>query len=352
MKNIIDSLKIAFVFVGTVVGAGLASGQEIVQFFTKYGAWSIAGILLCGMLYIIIGVMTMEIAYKFNSVTYRDLIYLCCGKTLGSVIDFLTTFFIFGGTCIILAGSGSIFLEHLGLPHIAGVLAMAIFTAVIVFYSTDGLIFINSIIVPCMIVIITVIAVLSIINRSVSYSIVYDVIHAPIMKNNWLVSTILYTSFNLLFATGVLAPITKDIKKSPKVFSGVIMGAFLLMVLTFTINIVLILNIPHIFNFSIPMLYTAKKFGVVVSTALSVVIWFEMFSTEVANVYSIAKKMNYNFNINYKLSVVLILAAAFPFTKLGFENLIKLLYPAFGFVSTFYIICLIRLYFKNFYNKK
>ena len=47
MKNI---LKIVMVIVGTLVGAGFASGREIYLFFAKFGKLGIVGILISGIL--------------------------------------------------------------------------------------------------------------------------------------------------------------------------------------------------------------------------------------------------------------------------------------------------------------
>lgn len=348
MKDYILSFKIAAVFIGTVVGAGLASGQEIIQFFTLYGYKSYFGIILCGIFYIAAGMMTMDLSYKYKLSSYKDLIYMCCGKYLGLVIDLLTTFYLFGGTCIILAGSGSIFFEHFGLPRILGIVIMAAATMVVVFYSTEGLIFINSIIVPCMIAVIIMISVITITGRIGSeVSILQDIKDTPVLKSNWFLSSILYSSFNMLFATGVLAPMTSDIKRSKGVFRGIIFGSIGLFFLTFIINIILMLNEPNIFKFSIPMLYIARSAGPLASFALSIVIWLEMFSTAVSDVYSLAKKAYHNLKVNYKLSIVLLLVLAFPFASIGFENLIKILYPSFGVISFIYIVCLCRLYFKS-----
>ena len=113
------------------------------------------------------------------------------------------------------------------------------------------------------------------------------------------------------------------------------------------INLILLKNSPDIFKYSIPMLHVAKGAASIIGTILSITIWCEMFSTEVSDVYSISKKMNSNFNINYKLSIVIILAIACPFTGVGFAKLIKILYPPFGVISLIYIIFLLRLYFKS-----
>jgi uncharacterized membrane protein YkvI len=344
MNKIGLSLKIAAVFIGTVVGAGLASGQEIIQFFTVYGKNGIPGIILCGILYAVIGMLTVDMSYRCNAASYRDLIYLSCGRYLGWVVDALTTLFLFGGTCIILAGSGSIFKEFLGLPFITGILVMGLVTAAVVFNSTEGLIFINSIIVPFMIVIILIISYI-VISGVPSAS--ASVASSPMIRKDWLSSTLVYTAFNLLCATGVLSPMTRDIKKSKAVFAGAALGALGLLVLTLLINIVLTLNQPEALKYSIPMLYVAGTLGKGLGFALSIAIWLEMFSTIVSDVYSIAKKMKASFNLDYNLSIVLVLMAALPFTKIGFENLIRILYPAFGVVSLIYIVCLIKLYIKS-----
>ena len=54
-KNFTKVFQIAVVFIGTIVGAGLASGKEITEFFTSFGPISFLGIIFCGIFYIIMG---------------------------------------------------------------------------------------------------------------------------------------------------------------------------------------------------------------------------------------------------------------------------------------------------------
>ena len=50
MRILKESIIVAFAFVGVVVGAGFATGQEIFQFFTSHGVYSISGIIVTGLL--------------------------------------------------------------------------------------------------------------------------------------------------------------------------------------------------------------------------------------------------------------------------------------------------------------
>jgi uncharacterized membrane protein YkvI len=37
-KKSVSTLKVAATYIGTVVGAGFATGQELLQFFSKFGS--------------------------------------------------------------------------------------------------------------------------------------------------------------------------------------------------------------------------------------------------------------------------------------------------------------------------
>lgn len=46
MRNIRNILSVVCGYAAAVIGAGFASGQEIISFFVKYGKYSIIGVLL------------------------------------------------------------------------------------------------------------------------------------------------------------------------------------------------------------------------------------------------------------------------------------------------------------------
>src|SRR3546814_10194887 len=52
MVNFREAFKISIAFVGVVVGAGFASGQEIMQFFTSFGMVGLVGAVISGALFI------------------------------------------------------------------------------------------------------------------------------------------------------------------------------------------------------------------------------------------------------------------------------------------------------------
>lgn len=345
-KNILMVFQIMAVFIGTLVGAGLASGQEIKQFFTTYGYKSFIGIFICCFLYIWIGYMIIHLSIKYNLNSYNELINLVSPGIFGKAIDIMTSVFLVSSASIILAGSGALLHQYFSLPKWIGVFLMASITLFTLLRDTKGLIEVNSFIVPSLMIVIFTVFLLYLsfykdtINVNYIKSIPYD-------KTNWLFSSFLYGGFNLLSCTGVLVPLSSEFKNKTALFLGISLGAIGLTILSLIINFLLLLNVPYIFHYEIPLLYIAHRFGKLIQIMLLCIIWLEMFSTEVSDIYSIGKTLENIFNISYKKSVILILCIAIPISQIGFVNLISILYPAFGIVSLLFLIKFVIFYYTN-----
>lgn len=59
--------QLAFVYVGTVVGAGFATGREIVEFFLKFGWIGLLGIVLSGLMFTYLGAKIMIISKRIHA---------------------------------------------------------------------------------------------------------------------------------------------------------------------------------------------------------------------------------------------------------------------------------------------
>ena len=69
---------ILFSIIGTLIGAGFASGQEMYLFFYKYGIGGIFGLILCSSL--------------IGLVIYKTFIIIYKNQKINSYYDFLSTF--------------------------------------------------------------------------------------------------------------------------------------------------------------------------------------------------------------------------------------------------------------------
>jgi uncharacterized membrane protein YkvI len=113
------------------------------------------------------------------------------------------------------------------------------------------------------------------------------------------------------------------------------------------INLLLTVNQPYIYNYEIPLLFVANRFGNIVQALLLVIIWLEMFSTVVSDIYSISKTLEQSLKIKFEKAIFINLIIALSISQFGFGNLITKLYPLFGLLSLIFISQCILFFFKH-----
>ena len=345
MKNFIKIFQIAAVFIGTIVGAGLASGKEITTFFTKYGYISFLGILLTGIFYIFICTIISKISIEHKLSSYSEAINLVSPNILGKITGITTTFYLISSASIILAGSGALLHQFFGIPKIVGSIIMAIIASFALLRETNGLVEINSVIVPSLVTVITLIMILYLLFCRQDLTISNILSIEPVKNSGWLTSTILYAGYNTLCCCGVIVPLSYETSDRKSMIKGIALGALVLSIICIFINAMLMVNQPYIYKYDIPLLYITDRFGKPIQISLLAIILAEMFSTEVSDVYSISKTLNKSFKIKYKKSIFLVLLIALPISLIGFSNLISTLYPIFGILSLIFIAQCCYFYF-------
>ncbi|TGU91767.1 hypothetical protein EN829_060920, partial [Mesorhizobium sp. M00.F.Ca.ET.186.01.1.1] len=115
------SWQIAFTYIGTVVGAGFASGKEIVEFFVQYGTQGLIGIVIATSLFVWAGIRVMLISYRIQANSYQEVSTYLFGHPFGTVFNTLLLTVLLGTTSVMLAATGAIFWESFRLSPQIGI---------------------------------------------------------------------------------------------------------------------------------------------------------------------------------------------------------------------------------------
>lgn len=151
-RGIGKSLSLAFVLVGTLIGAGFATGQEIYTFFVKYTGypgWFFT--FSCGL--IILGSICCYFYNKEHGIrSYEE--YLCSmlGKKAGQIAYLISVLFLLACFCVTVSGSGALFEESLHMPYWFGAAVILVVSFTTLLYGMSGIFFVNSILTPVIIV--------------------------------------------------------------------------------------------------------------------------------------------------------------------------------------------------------
>jgi len=331
------SWQIGAAYIGTIIGAGFASGQEIMQFFTQYGSIGILLLLLSGMIFSMCGYAIFYLSKHYRTYDYNSFIIKICGPRLSLVYDCIISMFLFFGASIMFSGSGAIFRESLGYSQMFGILIIAVVTLFVVLKSVEGILKINSIVLPVLIAVIFFVLFKTILGGSTTSFVANaeSIYTGGILKP--IFSLIFYCSYNLVLAVGVLTAFSQDIDSLKTLKKGAYVGGFGLMLLSMALNICLILYIPAILKLSIPVLHIAGMHGLYIKYAVLLCIWGEICTTAIANVFSLAKRAVKNRPQLYKPVSLFIVAACIPMAFMDFKRLISFFYPLFGALSMFLV---------------
>lgn len=348
-----NAVVISSVYVGTVLGAGFASGQEMMKFFAYYGCKGMFGLLLTGMLFGIISYMVLTIVYQYKCKSYIDFMNLIVGENLRKYLDSIVMIFMFVCFCAMFAGCGALFKQHFHLPYYIGVSLIAIGCFLTFIFEVKGILTINTILAPFLLVGTLVIGIYIWYDQTTLTTSIYQNTFS-LVKNNWITSSIIYVAYNCITAIVVLASIGELLNENITAVLSSILGGVSLGVIGIVLGIVLLTNYNEVINYEIPLLAIIVKYSELIQYIYILLIFSAMFTTAVANGFGlidmIKKSKPYLRKHHWTVNLLIVLSAVL-FSGIGFSNMVGRVYPIFGYLGIFQLLCIVLYYFKSIFSK-
>ncbi|MFC0472569.1 hypothetical protein ACFFHM_19300 [Halalkalibacter kiskunsagensis] len=327
----LSSLKIAATYIGTIVGAGFASGQEVLQFFSAYGILGISGIALATVLFFLFGYLILTIGRALSATAYVEVVRFSNGRYIGTIIDLIITIFLFGALAAMIAGAGAIFDEQFQLSPWFGTVLMALLSLLTVVRGIEGVINAISYVVPILLLTVLVIAIYGIYRNPITLEDIELTKSLVGAAPNWIIASLNYVSFNLVIAVAILAPMGPNAQSQKNLFWGALFGALGLGLGILAMYFAVLSNISEVASVKVPMIYIASLLSPFVQLFFAIVLFSAVFSTAVSNLYGFVSRMTF-INSRFRIwLIILTTVAAFIFSQVGFSNLVKYLYPAVGY---------------------
>ncbi|MGL4345244.1 MAG: YkvI family membrane protein [Cellulosilyticaceae bacterium] len=334
-------LQVASVYIGTVIGAGFASGQEMITFFTKYGLSGVIGLILAGIAYAVLGAVILEVVYERQFSNYKDLLKDVMGPKLSLVLEWTVNIFLFICFSTMIAGAGAIMKQAFDVPYWIGACGMAVACVATFLTGAKGFVGMNALLVPFMCIGGLILGVYVILFRDVS-AFAHSGMGTP--DRHWFVSMILYVSYNMLTVIVVLCTLYDQLKNKKVARWGGILGGIGLGVLGLSIGLSTLIYYDQIKNLEIPMLGVLVNYTHFIQTIYLVVLVLAMYTTAIANGYGVLQNLKARIKVNDKLLIVLTTIMAMMAAKMGFSNLVSKVFPVFGYVGLFEIIMILVYY--------
>lgn len=110
------AIKITLAYLSFIVGAGFTTVQELLQFFVNHGNYAYIAAIITGIIVTFGTRQTSKVGYRLDANQYDISLHSLFGKVLGTIIDYLIVFFLFGLTVVMIAGGGSTLQQGFNVP--------------------------------------------------------------------------------------------------------------------------------------------------------------------------------------------------------------------------------------------
>lgn len=340
MKAMKVRLMLVMGYLGAVIGAGFASGQEIVQFFVAYGLYGMKGALVATGLFALCGGMLLYMAHRWQVSNYQDMLKKMMGERTGLFIDFLLAIFLFLGISTMMSASGAVFYEHLYLPKGLGVFLAYILVIAFLFTGRKGLIISYNVLVPFKVILLLIISCYAAFFLEKQTMEMYTAFMCPAEPRFWLLASLLYVAYNFALALVVLSEY-QTLGQAGDSITGAIWGGLILGVLVLVNYMALYKFVPVIMQYEVPMLYVAGKISLTAKYVYTLVLWVGILTTAIANAYGFTQRFAGLTGLNYRFCLILCLTLALPIAMRSFSSLVSKVYPVFGILGILIISALL-----------
>lgn len=341
----------AFTYTGAVLGAGFFSGREIWYFFARNGLFGFYGIMITALFFILIAPLIFRTGKSLGICNYHQFFYEYLPYYFAFLFDLIFSLFFLGSFAIMLAGSGTLLNESLHINYSLGICISLMVIFFILLLKVNGIYRANSYFIPFILLITVIIIVRFIPEKSVMFikEIIFDKIKLTVdERTGWIKDAVLYGSYNLAMASGIMIGIARNEDSKTVVTGSVVGGLFL-----FLLNILIFIGLKTAYyqtpTEEIPMLYIALKNGGIFYYLYIIGLFFAMISTAIANCYALTQRFKY-FNIKYIWSLLIIFIIAVPFLRFGFSSLVETLYPLFGYMGFVMLVLMVYKYLVRSFN--
>ena len=341
LKNI---FKVAFLYMATVIGAGFASGQEIIQFFSKYYNGGFFGALLAGILFSIIGYAVLDRVYSERIKSYDEFLFPMMGYFLGRVMEFIVMLFMSCVLSVMVAGLGNILMELSGVEYRYCIIISAIVCLLAIMTNIKGIVAVSSFLSPFLVAGILFVGIYIIVTKDTSvFSLSNKVFR---VTNNWVFSTLLYVSYNTILSTVILTSVLPYLKTKRVGTWGGILGGGMLCLTVLILNLALYFFYPHSITSEMPILSILQNNNQILGNIYSIILILAMYTSAITSGYCLSERIAAKMNINYRVVAVVMCALVIPMSSMGFSSLISTLYPVFGYLGLFLVFVILLQFIK------
>lgn len=328
----------AYSFIAAVIGAGFASGQEILSFFVVYGKWGGLGIALSAVLFGGFVYLILNACLIFKTDDYGKLSEILLNEKIRKLSDILIAVFMLCSLAVMTACFGETMYLIFGAKKAAAAALFAFGCGIVTAFGAEKALKLNGIL--GMIISVGVVSSVLYLLRYREHS-----VFAPQVSS--VISGAGYSGYNLIGMGVILASMSKNIKsRGEAAAAGIISGVSLFVMMGLIFGL-LSIYYKYINPGEIPVLTIAMRENRVITCIYAVMLLLAVITTAISDIVGITEITG----LKGRYAVFFIAFLGLAVSCVGFSALINTAYRICGYAGI-----ILTLYFikrmKNAENKR
>ena len=334
---------IALAYFGVTVGAGFASGQEMLQYYVSYGWWGIAGGAVALLLMPLTAMVILQYGSYFRAQSHGMVFESITSALMAKFLDYSLSISQFCIGFVMLAGAGSNLNQQFGLPLWVGSALMVALVLAAGMFNVDKVTNMIGTITPVMILVLLAAALYGVANPSddiaAAEAFARESVESPLP--NWWLSTFNYIGLSM-FSGIAMALIIGGNNWHPRTAGrGGFIGGWLFGAILIVMAVALIFQIDSVHDADLPTLALITEMNPALGIFASVATYLMIFSTALGVFYSLGKRVSVADPNRYRIIFTVVTLAGFALSFFDFTLLVANVFPWLGWLGIVLIAVLL-----------
>ncbi|MBV7295141.1 hypothetical protein KRX51_04305 [Corynebacterium sp. TAE3-ERU12] len=329
------ALTIAMAFVGLIIGAGFASGQETLQFFSSFGAGGLWGAGIAGIVMIVAGAGLLQLGSYFRANEHTQVLDRVAMPLTAKFLDVSIMVTLFCTGFVMFAGAGSNLEQQFNLPVWVGATLMLALVLGAGLLDVDAVGRVIGAITPFIIVFLVLASVWALIHTDLSLAEADAYANAELSSSlpNWWISALNYVGLCMIMAVSMTIVIGGNHFLPRSAGYGGLLGGIIYGALLTLAAAALLFSAPDVADQDLPMLALVDEINPTLSIGMAVVIYMMIFNTAIGMFYALGKRMTANRPERFYPLFAVACVIGYGLSFIGFTQLVAVVYPALGYIG-------------------
>ena len=292
------TFKVALALVGLTVGAGFASGQEVIQYFLSFGYWGIVGAAVAGISIAVFSGWVYQLGSYYLADDHSAVFKSVSRPWIAKYMDITTMFTLFCIGFVMVAGAGANLNQQFGLPTWVGSAIMVVLLLLSGLLDVDKLTSVISFITPLLIVCLLGAFVITLTNMPDNIGQINEIAqtnpHASGTFGNWLITALNYATLVMIMDTSMMLVFAGSHMNPAQAGKGGLLGGIMFAVLLLILTFVLFMNMENVMGADLPLLKVFDNMHPTVGVFVSIVIYLMIYNTAVGLFYALGRRLSHD----------------------------------------------------------